>query len=189
MKRIWRNVGYLRQTHNRIRKVYNKSFPVALGTKLKRFFFDMMPFGYTQVNIQNTSKYYWKYSKPQKWSQTRNINIYIFLGVKRQQSMCYVGADILWFLHHLHHIGVANCNHVGAFPYMSSLWIYPYEWCLVWLEWSCNFSNLSIQHICNKYKRTQCGKHHLYRISCQEHTPNFCIQLWTFKICTIPLLG
>ncbi len=61
MKRIWRNVcaileqnyirnvGYLRQTHNRIRKVYNKSFPVALVKKLKRFFFDMMPFGYTQV--------------------------------------------------------------------------------------------------------------------------------------------
>ncbi len=63
-----------------------------------------------------------------------------------------------------------NCNHVGAFPYMSSLWIYPYEWCLVWLEWSRNFSNLSIQHIWNKYKRTECGKHHLYWISCQGHT-------------------
>jgi hypothetical protein len=47
MKRIWRNVcaileqnyirkvGYLGQKHNRIRKVYNKSFLVALVTKLK----------------------------------------------------------------------------------------------------------------------------------------------------------
>lgn len=28
-----RNVGYLGQKHNRIRKVYNKSFPVGLVTK------------------------------------------------------------------------------------------------------------------------------------------------------------
>jgi hypothetical protein len=51
MKRIWRkvcaileqnyirNVGYLGQKHNRISKVYNKSFPVGLVTKWKRIFF------------------------------------------------------------------------------------------------------------------------------------------------------
>jgi hypothetical protein len=33
-----RNVGYLGQKHNRIRKVYNKSFPLALVAKLIFFF-------------------------------------------------------------------------------------------------------------------------------------------------------